>query len=136
VGSRVIREAENVAAFPVSAASFQSSATRKYERSSLSRIELLFRKVVTPPKQNLNAKSPVNTQPLASSCCVFRLWAWSTSTYARLGADFDSTAMWFSRLGLGALLIPEFSMMTLIKHLVIAMLFGKTLLTPSNDSGR
>jgi hypothetical protein len=44
--------------------------------------------------------------------------------------------MWFSRLGLGALLIPEFSMMTLIKHLVIAMLFGKTLLTPSNDSGR
>ena len=26
------------------------------------------------------------------------------------GADFDSTAMWFSRLGVGALLIPEFSM--------------------------
>ena len=42
VGSRIIREAENVAAFPVSAASFRSSATRKYERSSLNRIELFI----------------------------------------------------------------------------------------------
>jgi plasmid stabilization system protein ParE len=39
VGSRIIGEAENVAAFPVSVASFQSSATRRYERSSLNRIE-------------------------------------------------------------------------------------------------
>ena len=40
VGSRIIREAEN--AFPVSAASSQSSATRSYERSSLNHIVLFI----------------------------------------------------------------------------------------------
>jgi plasmid stabilization system protein ParE len=42
VGSRIIREAEKVAAFPRLGRMFQSSATRKYERSSLNRIELFI----------------------------------------------------------------------------------------------
>ena len=42
VGSRIFGRQKMSLPFPVSAASFQSSATRKYERSSLNRIELFL----------------------------------------------------------------------------------------------
>ena len=42
VGSKIIRERRASLPFPVSAASFQSSETRRYERSSLNRIELFI----------------------------------------------------------------------------------------------
>ena len=46
-------------------------------------------------------------------------------------ADFDGTAMWFSRLGVGALLIPEFDSCWIVNQIV-----PRQLAAVSNDDRR